>query len=109
MKAIITDEVLQRFTWKGTSQKSSFIQFKEINELLISSIRSDENSYTEFDHNVSMKEYCKHASTRLKSKMNNKTRSDTTGNDSEGEETNEEDDHEDGDDSDENNENECEI
>lgn len=72
MKAIIEDCVLQHYTWKGTLKKPPFIQFKHINDVVVNSIRSPTNAYTDHDHNMSMKEYCKHAKNRLNSKGSKK-------------------------------------
>lgn len=68
MKCIIANAALQDFTWKGTNIKDPFIQFKYINEVLKDAIHTDIHPYTDHDHNKCMKEYCKHSTSRLKSK-----------------------------------------
>ena len=69
---VIADEALKHFTWKGTNMKESFIQFSLINDVIKDAISTEKEPYTDHDHHVCMKEYCKHASTRLKSKSKSK-------------------------------------
>lgn len=68
MKRIIKDVALKKYTWKGTLAKGAFIQFKSINDVIKEAIHTKKDPYTDHHHNIAMKEYCKHATTRLKYK-----------------------------------------
>lgn len=68
IRRIVGDEALLHFTWKGTLAKDPFIQFTNINDVLKDAIRSNDNVYTDYEHNEAMKVYLKHSSDRINKK-----------------------------------------
>lgn len=64
MKYLISDPVLENFTWRGTEEKRSFKKLELLNDLIFKSVRSQFKNYKVSEYCKYMVEWLKHAKTR---------------------------------------------
>lgn len=64
MKYLFTDQVLDRFTWRGTADLKAFEKLTSINALIYKGIRSRFKKYTFKEYQTYMVEWIKHSTTR---------------------------------------------
>lgn len=64
MKYLITDLVLDRYTWRGTGEKKSFEKLTFLNDLLYKSVCSQFKKYTFKAFKGYMVQWLKHSTTR---------------------------------------------
>lgn len=64
MKYLFTDTVLDKYTWRGTSEKGPFEKFTFLNDLIYKSVRTNFKKFPIKQFNSYMVEWLKHSKTR---------------------------------------------
>lgn len=64
MKYLITDQVLDHFTWRGTGEKNAFEKLTFLNDLIFKSVRQNFKNLSFKDYQSYMVQWLKHSTTR---------------------------------------------
>lgn len=64
MKYLISDPVLDGYSWRGTGEKKAFQKLTFLNDLIFKSVRSQFKKYTMKDYKNYMVQWLKHSRTR---------------------------------------------
>lgn len=64
MKYLITDSVLDGYTWRGTGEKKAFEKLTFLNDLIYKSVRLQFRKYTNKEYQTYMVQWLKHSGTR---------------------------------------------
>lgn len=64
MKRLVTDSVLDEYTWGGTYEKGAFSHFANINDVVYKAVQGCFRKYTEYKYEKYMVDFLKHSSSR---------------------------------------------
>lgn len=64
MRYLISDTVLERYTWRGTGDKRAFEKLIYLNDLVFRSVRSNFKKFSYKEYKTYMVQWIKHAKTR---------------------------------------------
>ncbi len=64
MKYLITDKVLDGYTWRGTGEKKAFDKLTHLNDLIYKNVRLQFKKYTYKEYQSYMVQWLKHSGTR---------------------------------------------
>lgn len=69
LRFLFDDLLLEKFSWKGTIEKESFQNLKNINDFICSTVRKHFKDYTDYIHAQELQVHLKQAKFRNKRKM----------------------------------------
>lgn len=64
MKYLVSDQVLDRYTWRGTGEKKAFEKLTFLNALIYKSVRSQFKKFSFKEYKTYMVQWLKHSKTR---------------------------------------------